>query len=133
MSSEDNAFVTSSSTVVPVQQVMGPGAFFSSIKSAGITEFDGKNYFAWRAKLGAVLRGLGLSALLETDEVDPEKDRQLGDLLLLCLSGPLTNMYRSYLSSGKETLLTLSTIEKTLAPSTLLLLICCHTSTEVTA
>jgi hypothetical protein len=50
------------------------------------------------------MRGLGLSALLDTDEVDPEKDRQLGDMLLLYLSGPLTNMYRSYLSSGKETL-----------------------------
>jgi len=104
MSSDENAFVTSSSTVVPVQQVMGPGALFGSIKSAGIAEFDGKNYSAWRQKLGAVCRGLGLSGLLETDEVDPEKDRQLGDLLLLCLSGPLTNMYRSYLHSGKETL-----------------------------
>ena len=104
MSSDENAFVTSSSTVVPVQQVMGPGALFGSIKSAGIAEFDGKNYSAWRQKLGAVCRGLGLSGLLETDEVDPEKDRPLGDLLLLCLSGPLTNMYRSYLHSGKETL-----------------------------
>jgi hypothetical protein len=104
MSDEQNLFDASTSTVVPVQQVMGPTALFSSIKSAGIAEFDGKNYFAWRAKLDAVLRGLGLSGLLETDVVDPVKDRELGDLLLLCLSGTLTNVYRNFLSSGKETL-----------------------------
>ena len=101
---ESDQVVTSTSTVVPNLIGYGPN-ILTQVKGAGIGEFDGRHYFTWRVKLGAIIRGSReLAGFLESGEVNAEKDQLLADMIVICLSGPLVNMYRSLLSSGKAML-----------------------------
>ena len=92
------------STLIPVQQVMGPNALSIFKGAVGDCNFDGRNYFAWRAKVNAALRSIGLGEFVMGSTVDPERDQKLGDMITMIMSSPMINAYRDCLGSGRELL-----------------------------
>ena len=84
------------------QQVMGPNALRIMKGAVGECNFDGRNYFAWKTKVKAVLRSLGLGDYVEGTTVDPEKDLLLGDLITVTFSSSMINTYRKFLGSVRR-------------------------------